>query len=167
MSTFDQSFAYVPPVDFILRHLNINRLLIVDDSDICRRMLRKFLLCVDSRFHIDEAESGEVCLTMIRNGNEEGTSSSSVYDVIMMDHVMAELTGPQTVARLKSDALQAKGGDTSYIIGITGLCEDKDIEEFKTAGADIVLSKPVDIRKLVDVLKRVEEFKMKSTIKQN
>ena len=69
------------------------KILVVDDNKlnikVARRALQKFV------FEIDEAEDGQVCLDKINAGNE--------YDLILMDIMMPNMSGEETIKKLKEN----------------------------------------------------------------
>ncbi len=70
------------------------RVLIVDDSDLNRKVLRNLLK--KTKMQIEEAASGKECLEFVRK-NE--------YHLIFMDHLMPEMDGLETFEALKNEHL--------------------------------------------------------------
>ena len=69
------------------------KILVVDDNKlnikVARRALQNF------EFEIDEAEDGQVCIDKINAGNE--------YDLILMDIMMPNMSGEETIKKLKEN----------------------------------------------------------------
>jgi len=69
------------------------KILVVDDNKlnikVARRALQNF------EFEIDEAEDGQACLDKINAGNE--------YDLILMDIMMPNMSGEETIKKLKEN----------------------------------------------------------------
>lgn len=69
------------------------KILVADDNKlnikVARRALQNF------EFEIDEAEDGQVCLDKINAGNE--------YDLILMDIMMPNMSGEETIKKLKEN----------------------------------------------------------------
>ncbi len=69
------------------------KILVVDDNKlnikVARRALQNF------EFEIDEAEDGQLCLDKINAGNE--------YDLILMDIMMPNMSGEETIKKLKEN----------------------------------------------------------------
>lgn len=87
----------------------------------------------------DEAEDGtEAVEAMRRNGVGH-------YDLVALDYEMPT-PGPVAAATMR------RMGYAGPIIGVTGNALDEDIEAFDAAGADVVLTKPVEHRTLRRVL---------------
>ena len=60
--------------------------------------------------------------------------------MVLMDYVMPNMEGPEAAHTMR------ELGYTGLIIGITGNVLPSDKARFISQGADIVLTKPVDIR---------------------
>jgi CheY-like chemotaxis protein len=74
-----------------------------------------------------------------------------VYKLIFMDNVMPRLDGLEATRKLREL-------DYKYlIVGLTGNVLDEDVDEFLTAGVDLVLMKPLDISILDNLLGCIEE----------
>ena len=111
--------------------------LLVDDSDMNRRILRKSL---ESVFDVmDMAEDGEEAVQMVRQCLAAG---SEPYDVVFMDFIMPKMDGP-TAARALRDM-----GFKGRVIGVTGSALARDVRRFVDCGADMVMIKPVALHDL-------------------
>ena len=131
------------PINLVTPSIDIRlkRFLIVDDVDMIRKMLRKLL---EQRGHIcDEAEDGLVALNMVKNTINPGKIS---YDVIFMDFVMPNMSGPDATRALRNL------GYTGQIIGATGNSHTEDKDMFMNAGLTNVLIKPLRIEKLLEIM---------------
>ena len=111
---------------------NKYNLLIVDDSHMNRKMIRKVL--VNAGHHCEEAEDGLLSIAKVL---EKQTSTTALYDGILMDFVMPNMDGPTA-----TKALRAMGYN-GVIIGVTGNQLSADIEHFLECGANKVLMKPL------------------------
>jgi CheY-like chemotaxis protein len=67
------------------------------------------------------------------------------YDVVLMDSCMPKMDGPQAAIQMREMGFEGP------IIGITGN-PVSDFSEFQSAGADLVLSKPINKTDLVAAL---------------
>ena len=127
------------------------RLLIVDDSSLSRKML-----CKSLRFaghECDEAEDGLIALNKVKEKlgcSGVGSSSTMMYDAVLMDTNMPNLDGP-SAAKAMRDC-----GVTIPIFGVTGNGEEKDIEHYKSQGATAVFVKPFDMNNFVRHMKELE-----------
>lgn len=70
------------------------------------------------------------------------------FDIIFMDSVMPIMCGPDAAKIIR--AL----GYSKLLIGVTGNAMDLDIVDYESAGADLVLTKPMRM----DALSKVIEF---------
>ena len=112
-------------------------LLVVDDSDLTRKMLCRMVRA--KGFQVDEAEDGAVAVEKVRLGPH-------AYAAILMDFVMPVMDGP-TATRAIRDM-----GYTAPILGVTGNGQDFDVAHFKTMGANEVFTKPLDVPRFLAVL---------------
>ena len=112
------------------------RVLVADDASLNRKMMCRLLK--DRCEHTAEARDGLEALTKTQNTQEDCLP----YHVILLDYHMPNLNGVGTARLLRSN------GYNGLIIGITGMTESQDIEDFRAAGADCVLTKPVTLEDL-------------------
>jgi DNA-binding response OmpR family regulator len=113
-----------------------------------RKMLYR-LIC-DRCGHIDEAGDGDVAVNMVRAGMD----NNNHYDIIFMDYQMPNKNG--AIASKEIRELGYKG----LIIGITGNVLQVDTDHFVNCGADKVLHKPVDVKKIDNVVKGLTFYKI-------
>jgi CheY-like chemotaxis protein len=109
------------------------RILVVDDSAVCRKSTAR-ILKLHNHF-VDEADDGVECIFMIQlaaDYNEEP------YDAMICDDDMPVLNGADATKMLR-----AKGFDNLKIVGLTGNRNDERLQDFRDAGADIVIRKPL------------------------
>ena len=107
--------------------------MIVDDSDLSRRMLSRALTV---RFDsIVQATNGLEAVREVKRKMD----GNQMFFAILMDNQMPEMTG---VAATKVIRAMGYGG---LLFGLTGNVLAADIAEFIDAGADGVFSKPFDI----------------------
>lgn len=106
-----------------------SRILIVDDDEIIRKLLRRVL--ERSGFTIDEAPSGEGALTRIE---------ANCPDLILLDVVMDGIDGFQTCRKLKA----IEGLAEVPIIFVTGRSDTGSIVEGLNAGGNDYITKPIN-----------------------
>ena len=115
------------------------KVLIVDDNNLNIKVASKLL----NRYGInpDTCLSGAECLEKINNGIK--------YDLIFMDDMMPNMSGPETLIKLKEN----KDFNIPVVIltanAITGMRE-----QYMEKGFDEYLSKPIDREKLDEILKK-------------
>lgn len=111
--------------------INIDQswILVVDDDEIIRKLLRRVLERSD--FVVDEAESGEAALEQI---------ATNVPDLILLDVVMDGIDGFSTCRKIKS----SPGMDSVPIIFVTGRSDTGSIVEGLDAGGSDYITKPIN-----------------------
>lgn len=112
-------------------------ILIVDDSDVCRKMMKQLFMNHPFFHTIFFAKNGLDAIQQIQSHKDE-------IDVVLMDNEMPVLHGIQTVQQLR---------ETKFSKPIVGVTESKGtlLNDFKRCGIDCIFSKPFDKEKL-DIL---------------
>ena len=112
--------------------------LIVDDVEtnlyVAKGLLTPYGLSIDT------AGSGYEAIEKIRNGK--------VYDIVFMDHMMPKMDGMEATGEIR------KLGYTHPVIALTANAVAGQADVFLANGFDGFISKPIDIRKLNEVLKK-------------
>lgn len=103
------------------------KVLVVDDNKMNLKIARNFLM--PYKFDIYETDSGIKCLEMIQAGEE--------YDLIFMDDMMPEMTGTETMEKLKSM------GTKLPIVVLTANAIDGAKEKYLKKGFDDYIAKPI------------------------
>lgn len=112
-------------------------ILIVDDSDVCRKMMKQ-LFMNHSFFHtLFFAKNGLDAIQQIQSHKDE-------IDVVLMDNEMPVLNGIQAVRQLRDSKF------SKPIVGVTD-SNGTSLDSFKRCGIDCIFSKPFDKEKL-DIL---------------
>lgn len=123
-------------IDFII---NNTKILVVDDNFINIRVIQGLLKTYG--IIIDYAESGKQSIMMAKNKK---------YDIIFMDHMMPEMNGIEAMKKIRNiDEFNYKD---SLIIALTANAI-RGVDNFMIKeGFNYYLSKPIDIRKLEELL---------------
>jgi CheY-like chemotaxis protein len=108
--------------------LNV-KILVVDDNDINRKLLRKFLERWD--YTVIECDSGEAAIDQF---------TALAPDLILMDIMMPGIDGRQATREIK----QLSGKNHIPVIYVTALREEQALAEALEAGGDDYVTKPVD-----------------------
>ena len=120
-------------------HAPATEILVVDDVEMNLLLVRNLLK--QTQIQIDTALSGEQCLKMC---------SRKHYDVIFMDHMMPEMDGIETLARMKK-MLDSPNKNTPVIMltanALTGMRE-----EYLRQGFQDYISKPIQGGRLESLL---------------
>lgn len=117
------------------------KILVVDDEEPLRRLLRKEL----SRkgFFVETAPDGEAALSMLKE---------ATFDVILLDIVMPGIDGISVMKKMKTDP------SSPVIIVLTGKATVETAVEAMKNGAYDYLTKPYKLDELVIVINRAYEF---------
>lgn len=113
------------------------KVLVVDDSTVSRKMLIRSLP-KDWDISIEQAVNGQDALEKYRQG---------LADVMFLDLTMPVMDGYQTL-----EALQQEGLDT-FVVVVTADIQPEAEERVKKLGAMAFIKKPVNMEKLIPILK--------------
>eukprot|EP00607_Mallomonas_marina_P003979 CAMPEP_0182437352 /NCGR_PEP_ID=MMETSP1167-20130531/84989_1 /TAXON_ID=2988 /ORGANISM="Mallomonas Sp, Strain CCMP3275" /LENGTH=487 /DNA_ID=CAMNT_0024630241 /DNA_START=924 /DNA_END=2387 /DNA_ORIENTATION=- len=117
----------------LLEKMKQMKVLLVDDSDLSRKMLSRLL---KTRFtNCREANNGKQAVKMAMD--EDGPA-----DIIIMDANMPVMSGLEATKKLRGKKFEG------IIIGLTGNVTQEDLDAYLSSGADVVLTKPLAIREL-------------------
>lgn len=111
---------------------------LVDDSHLNRKMMYKTLLQTNEFNQIYTTVDGNKCIQLMLtydNINDD-------IQIILLDKYMPVMDGIATAKKLR------ELGYKNLIIGLTGTTDPTEINEFIQNGADYVLTKPMDNRKI-------------------
>lgn len=115
------------------------RLLIVDDNKMNLKVMQALLKrCA---VQLDLANGGEECLQMTR---------TKKYDLILMDHMMPEPDGIQTLHMLREE--KNNSNNTTKVIVLTANAIEGMKEKYLAEGFEDYLSKPIEAEKLESVI---------------
>lgn len=120
------------------------RILLVEDNELNCEIACEILM--DFGFNVEVAEDGLIALDKVSQ------SADGYYDLILMDIQMPNMDGYQAteeIRKLKNPALA-----NIPIIALTANAFDKDQSQAFVAGMNDHLSKPIDVPKLMDTLKK-------------
>ena len=109
------------------------RVLVVDDNKLNRIVMEKLLKPYNVQY--DLLENGTECISRIKSGVQ--------YDLVLLDHMMPELDGIETLRILKKTNITLPP-----IIAVTANVVTELKKIYIEEGFDGYLSKPVDIREL-------------------
>lgn len=125
----------------------VMNLLIVDDELVNRRLLVGHLQVYG---HCDTARDGESALALVQDCLEEG----QIYDLIVLDIRMPRLDGFEMLARLRRREQRFGRGPShgSRVIVCSVLDDPQSILTAYSALCDGYLTKPIDLRKLDELL---------------
>ena len=116
--------------------------LIAEDSSVIQNLTSRILKM--QNYQIFSAKNGLEVLDMLEKDD---------YDIILMDINMPKMDGIECARRIREmgDEKKAK----IPIVAITGNAMNYSLEEFKQAGIDDYLQKPLNFDKLVETVKNL------------
>ncbi|KLT43642.1 hypothetical protein CC85DRAFT_284354 [Cutaneotrichosporon oleaginosum] len=100
--------------------------LVVDDDTLTRRLMTRMLQRLGA--DVRNAENGQGALDAI---------ASTEFDVVFLDNQMPLMSGVEAVRVLRDR------GNHLFVVGCTGNALEEDQHEYRSAGADAILPKPV------------------------
>ena len=119
------------------------RILIVDDHALNRMVASATILQQMPNALIDEAKNGTEAVAKM---------SSNVYDVVLMDLVMPDMSGVDVVRKIRQDC-PAPFCDVRVAAFTANLAEDA-IQECRSVGMEDILSKPLNKESLFQVIRQ-------------
>ena len=123
-----------------MEHAEIIKVLIVDDHQVVRQGLRKFLELQEDIVVVGEAEDGKPAVEMVRLLQP---------DVVLMDLVLPQMDGITATEQIRALGLPTK------VIALTSFSEDDKVFPAIQAGAASYLLKDVKPNELVDAIRAV------------
>jgi CheY-like chemotaxis protein len=118
------------------------KVLIAEDSSVIQNLTKKILMM--QNYSIHSAKNGEQVLKALE---------SESFDIILMDINMPKMDGMECTRAIR--ALDDKEKSTIPIIAITGNAKNYSLEEFKEAGINEYLQKPLNFDQLVETVKKL------------
>jgi CheY-like chemotaxis protein/anti-sigma regulatory factor (Ser/Thr protein kinase) len=115
------------------------KVLVVDDNDINRKVALAFLK--KHGIDADSAPSGKDAIDMVRK---------NAYDLVFMDHMMPEMDGLEATKIIRS--LEGERNRRLPIVALTANALNGATDEFKAAGMDDCLFKPIVASQLNRIL---------------
>ena len=116
------------------------RILVVDDDTVISKAFTVMLQRAD--FAVAVAEDGLKGVEMWEQGN---------YDLVLMDVQMPRMNGFEATRAIR-EMEERRGGHTP-ILAVTAYALKQDEEQCLAAGMDAYISKPVDFKKLLEMIR--------------
>ena len=124
--------------------MNGVRILLVEDNEINTEIAKELL--TEEGCIVEAANDGVACIDMIEKAD------AGYYKMILMDIQMPVMNGYEATAAIRS--LHKQDGKTIPIVAMTANAFAEDILLAKNAGMNEHISKPLDMTRLRDVLRR-------------
>jgi CheY-like chemotaxis protein len=121
-----------------------NKVLIAEDSSVIQNLVKKILEF--QNFEITAVKNGEQVIQLLEKEN---------FDIILLDINMPVMDGMDCVKSIRSMSEAQKS--KVPVVAITGNARNYSEEEFKEAGFNDVLMKPLNFDKLVLIVKKLTE----------
>jgi CheY-like chemotaxis protein len=118
------------------------RILLAEDDPVIRQLLGKMLQ--RSNYTLDFAEDGRKAIELWEKGG---------YDLVLMDVQMPRLNGFEATRAIREKE-QECGGHTP-IVAMTAHARKEDEESCLAAGMDAYISKPIDIKKSIQLIEDI------------
>ena len=115
------------------------RILYVDDEPDIRE-IATMALELDPALEVRACASGQEALAV---------AADWAPDLALLDVMMPDMDGPETLARLRADGMSAD----VPVVFITARSQERDVERLKALGAAGVIAKPFDPMTLADQLR--------------
>jgi hypothetical protein len=122
--------------------MDSKKVLIAEDSSVIQNLTKKILQI--QNYQIYSAKNGLEVLSMLEN---------DYYDIILMDINMPKMDGMECAKKIRALADSEKS--QIPIVAITGNARNYTIEEFKNAGINEYLQKPLNFDNLVETVKNL------------
>ncbi len=119
------------------------RILLSEDNDLNWEIAEDILS--EAGFELERAENGKVCVEKFSQSKE------GYYDLILMDIRMPVMSGYEAAEQIRK--LNRKDVDLP-IIAMTADAFSEDIEHCKECGMNEHVSKPIDVDRLIQILKK-------------
>lgn len=119
------------------------RILLAEDNELNWEIAEDIL--TDAGFEVEWAENGQICVDMFSQ------SEPGYYDAVLMDIRMPVMNGYEAAKALR--ALDRPDADLP-IIAMTADAFSEDIQRCLECGMNEHVAKPIDIQKLMKLLRR-------------
>ncbi len=120
------------------------KVLIAEDSSVIQNLTKKILEM--QNFDITSAKNGQKVLDILENEH---------FDIILMDINMPVMDGMECSRKIR--AITDSKNANIPIIAITGNAQNYSLDEFKEAGINDYLPKPLNFDNLVEMVKKYAE----------
>lgn len=120
------------------------KVLIAEDSSVIQNIAKKVLEF--QNFEISAAKNGKEVLKKLEDNS---------FDVILMDINMPQMDGMECARQIR--ALEDAQKAAIPIIAITGNAQNYSMEDFKAAGINEYLPKPINFDSLIEMVRKMTE----------
>ncbi len=117
------------------------KILVVDDNEINRRVFRNLVKATEVQ--VSDVGSGQACLNLVQKEH---------FDLIFLDHMMPEMDGIETLQNMKK--LEHNQCADTPVVMLTANAVTGAREQYLKEGFHEFLSKPIDPKKLEQIMRR-------------
>ncbi len=117
------------------------RVLIAEDSSVIQNLTKKILIM--QHYDIDAAKNGKQVIDKVQKNH---------YHVILMDINMPQIDGMECARQIRQ--MDDENKKNIPIIAITGNALNYTMDDFKKAGINEFVPKPLDFDELVELVKK-------------
>ncbi len=135
----------ISPTAHVVLNLDHYRVLVVDDNDINRLIVREMITNCGAK--VNEAASGEDALVAIRQAADEGRP----YRIILLDMRMPGMNGLEVAEKIRHENLPTQ----PLILMLSSDDLKPQLSRLKELGLDAYLVKPITRKELFDAIARV------------
>lgn len=126
------------------QHFAGKRILLAEDNDLNWEIAEDILS--EAGFELERAENGQICVDMFQQ------SEVGYFDVILMDIRMPVMSGYDAAKAIR--ALKERSDANLPIIAMTADAFSEDIQHSLECGMNAHVSKPIDVDRLIQILKK-------------
>jgi osomolarity two-component system sensor histidine kinase NIK1 len=116
------------------------KVLVVEDNPLNCKILSFYLKKMD--LYVKISSSGEDAVDTYKN---------EFFDIILMDLMLPGISGYETTRQIRKIENEACSEERTFIIALTANTMDNDREKCMKEGMDEYMSKPFEMRKLLDI----------------
>lgn len=120
------------------------RILLAEDNDLNWEIAEDILS--EAGFELERAENGQICVEKFKN------SEVGYYDVILMDIRMPVMSGYDAAKEIR--AMKERADVNLPIIAMTADAFSEDIQHSLECGMNEHISKPIDVDRLIQILRK-------------
>lgn len=113
-------------------------MLVVDDEPLTGKIMARLLQSMGAK--VVTATDGQQCVDILLG------PPARTFDLVCLDNSMPVMTGLEAVRKLRD------AGRLDFVVGCTGNALVTDQGEYRDAGADMILTKPLTRDRLVELL---------------
>jgi CheY-like chemotaxis protein len=131
--------------------LSVLKILIVDDSPTILKMTALLFSKLNVGNQVSTAKNGQDAVNLVLPLTKENISIYPTFDVILMDLQMPVLDGYGAMSRIRQWEEENKCNNT-LIVAMSANADPDTEEKALSAGADVFLTKPLDMQAFRSVL---------------